>query len=81
MNPAVIGTDVVERKVTKGVLITHRLVSSKWFFPRWAQAVSLKIIPSQFINHFLSIADLEIKTVVGTSKNFKGQIMITLADF
>lgn len=41
MNPAVIGTDVVERKVVDGVLITHRLVSSKWFFPRWAQAVSI----------------------------------------
>lgn len=40
MNPAVIGTDVVERKVVDGVLVTHRLVSSKWFFPRWAQAVS-----------------------------------------
>lgn len=40
MNPAVIGTDVVERKVVDGVLHTHRLVSSKWFFPRWAQAVS-----------------------------------------
>lgn len=40
MNPAVIGTDVVERKVVDGVLITHRLVSSKWYFPKWAQAVS-----------------------------------------
>lgn len=39
-NPAVIGTDVVERKVVDGVLHTHRLVSSKWGFPRWAQAVS-----------------------------------------
>lgn len=39
MNPAVIGTDVVERKVVDGVLHTHRLVSSKWYFPRWAQAI------------------------------------------
>lgn len=39
MNPAVIGTDVVERKVVDGVLVTHRLVSSKWYFPRWAQAL------------------------------------------
>lgn len=39
MNPAVIGTDVIERKVVDGVLVTHRLVSSKWFFPRWAQAL------------------------------------------
>lgn len=40
MNPAVIGTDVVERDVRDGVLHTHRLVSSKWYFPKWAQAVS-----------------------------------------
>jgi hypothetical protein len=40
MNTAVIGTDVVERKILDGVLHTHRLVSSKWYFPRWAQAVS-----------------------------------------
>ena len=40
MNPAVIGTDVVDRKVVDGVLHTHRLVSSMWGFPRWAQSVS-----------------------------------------
>lgn len=39
MNPAVIGTDVVDRKVVDGVLHTHRLVSSKWGFPRWAQKI------------------------------------------
>ncbi|XP_045470483.1 protein slowmo [Harmonia axyridis] len=38
-NPAVIGTDVIERKVVDGVLHSHRLVSSKWYFPRWAQAL------------------------------------------
>lgn len=39
MNPGVIGTDVVERKVVDGVLHTHRLVSSSWYFPKWAQAL------------------------------------------
>ncbi|XP_019874246.1 protein slowmo [Aethina tumida] len=38
-NPAVIGTDVVERQVVDGVLHTHRLVSSIWYFPKWAQAL------------------------------------------
>ncbi|XP_023023294.1 PRELI domain containing slowmo [Leptinotarsa decemlineata] len=38
-NTAVIGTDVVERRVVDGVLHTHRLVSSIWYFPRWAQAL------------------------------------------
>lgn len=40
MNPAVIGTDVVDRQVVNGVLHTHRLVGSTWYFPRWAQSVS-----------------------------------------
>lgn len=37
INPAVTGTDVVERKVVDGVLHTHRLISSQWYFPSWAQ--------------------------------------------
>lgn len=37
MNPAVIGTDVVDRRVVDGVLHTHRLVSSKWGLPSWVQ--------------------------------------------
>lgn len=41
MNPAVIGTDVIDRKVINGVLHTHRLVGSTWYFPRWAQSVSI----------------------------------------
>lgn len=39
MNPNVIGTDVIDRKVINGILHTHRLVSSKWGFPKWAQAL------------------------------------------
>lgn len=39
MNPAVIGTDVIERKVVDGILHTHRLVSTKWGFPKWAQSI------------------------------------------
>lgn len=44
MNPAVLGTDVVERKVVDGVLLTHRLVSSKWGLPHWVQKVKISII-------------------------------------
>jgi PRELI-like family len=40
MNTAVIGTDVVERTVVNGVLHTHRLVSSRWYFPKWTSKVS-----------------------------------------
>lgn len=40
MNTAVIGTDVVERRVdNNGILHTHRVVSSQWYFPKWAQAI------------------------------------------
>uniref|UniRef100_A0A1A9UNK6 PRELI/MSF1 domain-containing protein n=1 Tax=Glossina austeni TaxID=7395 RepID=A0A1A9UNK6_GLOAU len=35
MTPSILGTDVVERKVVDGVLHTHRLVQSKWYFPKW----------------------------------------------
>jgi len=39
MTPSIIGTDVVERKVVDGVLHTHRLVQSKWYFPKWTHAL------------------------------------------
>ncbi|CAH1391570.1 unnamed protein product [Nezara viridula] len=39
MNPAVLGTDVVDRKVIDGNLHTHRLVSSKWGLPKWVQTL------------------------------------------
>lgn len=38
-NTAVIGTDVIERKVVNGTLYTHKLVTSKWRFPIWAYAL------------------------------------------
>ncbi|CAG0883854.1 unnamed protein product [Darwinula stevensoni] len=39
MNPAVIGIDVLDRKVDNGVLCSHRLLSSSWGFPFWAQNI------------------------------------------
>ncbi|KAJ6649281.1 Beta-hexosaminidase subunit beta [Pseudolycoriella hygida] len=39
MTPSIIGFDVVKRDVTDGVLVSHRLLSSRWFFPKWAQAI------------------------------------------
>ncbi|XP_017056475.1 protein slowmo [Drosophila ficusphila] len=39
MTPSIIGTDVVERRVVDGVLHTHRLVQSKWYFPKWTHAL------------------------------------------
>ncbi|KAK2585632.1 hypothetical protein KPH14_010256 [Odynerus spinipes] len=39
INSSVIGTDVIDRKVVGGVLHTHRLVSTRFGFPKWAQAL------------------------------------------
>lgn len=39
MTPSIIGTDVVERRVVNGILHTHRLVQSKWYFPKWTHAL------------------------------------------
>ncbi|XP_070383558.1 protein slowmo isoform X3 [Dermacentor albipictus] len=39
MNPAVVGIDVVDRQVHNGVLKSHRLISTAWGFPTWAQRI------------------------------------------
>ncbi|XP_031827703.1 PRELI domain containing slowmo [Nomia melanderi] len=35
LNPSVLGTDVIERHVDKGILYSHRLVTTEWRLPRW----------------------------------------------
>ncbi|CAG0914214.1 unnamed protein product [Notodromas monacha] len=41
INPAVWGTDVVDRHVDPrdGALITHRIISSQWGLPSWAASI------------------------------------------
>lgn len=39
MNPAVIGTDIINREVKDGILHTHRLVTSEWGLPTWARSI------------------------------------------
>lgn len=39
MNPAVTGIDVVDREVSDGVLLTKRIVASKWGLPGWALSI------------------------------------------
>lgn len=36
---AVVGVDVLDRHVDKGVLKTHRLMTTKWGLPHWATKV------------------------------------------
>lgn len=51
INTAVVGTDVVDRAVSEdGVLHTHRLVSSKWYFPNWVQRVSFRNLNLRYVN-------------------------------
>lgn len=60
-NPAVIGMDVVDRKVDeRGILRSHRLLSTSWGLPGWATRVSgflFVCLPSwmfclEFLNDF-----------------------------
>jgi hypothetical protein len=39
MNPAVVGIDVVDRRVESGVLKSHRLITTEWGFPGWASRI------------------------------------------
>lgn len=39
MNPAVVGIDVVDRRLESGVLKSHRLISSEWCLPGWATRI------------------------------------------
>jgi len=36
MNPAVVGIDVIDRRLESGILTTHRLITTEWGFPSWA---------------------------------------------
>jgi len=38
-NPAVIGTDVLNRHVADGVLHSHRIITSRWGFPAWVTSI------------------------------------------
>lgn len=44
LNEAVLGTDIIDRKIINGTLYTHRLVVSEFKFPRTAQAVSFFMV-------------------------------------
>ncbi|XP_034933634.1 protein slowmo [Chelonus insularis] len=39
LNEAVLGTDIIDRKIVNGILYTHRLVVSEFKFPSYAQAI------------------------------------------
>ena len=42
MNPAVVGIDVLDRYVDKkGVLKSHRLMTTRWGLPEWAKKVKI----------------------------------------
>ncbi|XP_071173388.1 PRELI domain containing protein 3B-like isoform X2 [Mytilus edulis] len=59
LNPAVIGTDVLDRKVdNKGVLKTHRLMTTQWGLPNWAK----KMVGISDDCYVIEKSDVDLKT-------------------
>nr|CAD7423219.1 unnamed protein product [Timema monikensis] len=73
MNTAVLGTDIVDRKVVDGILHTHRLVSSIWGFPRWAQSWAKR--DSQAAHHSGNVKESLYSTVRPTQSWYLGTIV------
>lgn len=76
-NQAVEGIDVVDRRIDeKGVLKTHRLLSTKWGIPGWAT----KIVGSDGIGHASehSTVDPKNKTMELKTRNLTFCNMITI---
>ncbi|CAL8135405.1 unnamed protein product [Orchesella dallaii] len=68
MNPAVASIDVLDRTVDeKGVLHTHRILSSKWGIPSWVQNIMGS--PSIMYSNEKSEVDPNNKTMVLKSRN------------
>lgn len=63
MNTNVRGTDVIDRQVIDGVLHTHRLVTSDFGFPKWAQAVRFVYFSLIFFVKIILFIDLFINFV------------------
>lgn len=43
INPAVVSLDVLDRKVERGILKSHRLIGSSWSLPQWVNSVSISV--------------------------------------
>ncbi|VDI37742.1 Hypothetical predicted protein [Mytilus galloprovincialis] len=72
LNPAVIGTDVLDRKVdNKGVLKTHRLMTTQWGLPNWAK----KMVGISDDCYVIEKSDVDLKTNTMSikSRNILGQ--------
>ncbi|ODN03918.1 Protein slowmo [Orchesella cincta] len=68
MNPAVASIDVLDRTVDeKGVLHTHRILSSKWGIPAWVQNIMGS--PNIMYSNEKSEVDPNNKTMVLKSRN------------
>jgi len=72
MNPAVTSIDVIDRKVEKGVLHTHRVISSQWGMPGWVQSVSKNAImgsPNLMFANEKSEVDPKNQTMILKTRN------------
>ncbi|CAC5413128.1 PRELI domain containing protein 3B-like [Mytilus californianus] len=77
LNPAVIGTDVLDRKVdNKGVLKTHRLMTTQWGLPNWAKKILGQDENAYGSEH--SEVDPKAKTMTLKSKNLTWCNLVTI---
>ncbi|XP_014271646.1 protein slowmo [Halyomorpha halys] len=79
INTAILGTDVLERRVVDGILHSHRLVSSIWGLPRWLQNV---IGPANtFYASEHSAVNPTAKSMVLNTRNVTFRKYITVDEF
>jgi len=69
MNPAVTSIDVIDRQVVKGVLHTHRVISSQWGIPSWVQSVSIMGSPNLMYANEKSEVDPQKQTMILKTRN------------
>jgi hypothetical protein len=73
MNPAVVGTDVIDRNIgPNGVMRTHRLISCEWGLPRWATRI-LGTDRTCFASEHSEVDPIK-KTMTLQSKNVRNSI-------
>ncbi|RZF43716.1 hypothetical protein LSTR_LSTR004229 [Laodelphax striatellus] len=76
INPAVIGADVVERRVENGILLSHRLICWKFDLPRLIQPILGRL--NSFYAIEVSEVNIKSKAMVLETKNSTFRSFITL---
>ena len=67
LNPSVVAIDIVDRQIKEGKLLSHRLITTQWGVPRWAQPVFGQDKMGYASEH--SVVDPEQKVMTMMSRN------------